>query len=78
MRYRFKIAFAILLGATMVWALACYLHVQAYNRYVQKVTGRYKPVWLWGLSIVLFPVGCYIGIAWIGFCVKLINLRKRG
>lgn len=41
MRREFKIAFVILLVATVVWSLACYLHVQAYNRYVQERIERY-------------------------------------
>ena len=31
MRRRYKMGFVILIVVTIVWALACYLHVTAYN-----------------------------------------------
>ena len=84
MRRRFKIAFVILLVATIVWTLACYLHVQAYNQMIEKKRQQvgdviiklidFYPVWAWRFAPVLLFVGFYIGVAWIGFCVKL---RKR-
>lgn len=93
MRRRFKIAFVILLVATIVWTLACYLHVQAYNRYVQEETERYismgfdeefvrgyidfKPFWSWGLSSLLFIIGFFVCVAWMGFLSGLYQLRKR-
>ena len=32
----FKIVFVVLLVATIVWTLACYLHVQAYNQMIEE------------------------------------------
>ena len=89
MRRRFKIAFVILLVATIVWTLACYLHVQAYNRMIDEKKQQvgeeffnrffdYPPVWMWRHGDVLLLIGFFMFFAWTGFCVELIKLRKRG
>ena len=83
MRRRFKIAFVILLVATIVWTLACYLHVQAYNQMIERyrqILGEhlylvtFEPIWAYGNGSLLFMIGFFIIIAWIGFCAEL---RKR-
>ena len=82
MRRRFKIAFVILLIATVVWALACYLHVQAYNQMIEGYRQRlgdeivdrlmdFKPVLMWGHGDVLLLIGFFMFFAWVGFCVEL-------
>ena len=88
MRRRFKIAFVILLIVTIVWSLACYLHVTAYNQMIEKkkqqvgeeIVDRlmdFYPVWMWGHGDVLLLIGFFLIMAWVGFLSELYRLRKR-
>ena len=85
MRRRFKIAFAILLVVTIVWALACYLHVQAYNQMIERyrqILGEalylvtFKPIWAVWNGPLLFIIGFFMIITWMGFLTELYRLRK--
>ena len=87
MRRRFKIAFVILLVATLVWALACYLHVQAYNQMIERKKQQvgeeiverlmdFKSVLAWGNGSLLFIIGFFMIFAWMGFLSELYRLRK--
>ena len=93
LRREFKFTFVILLVATVVWSLACYLQVQAYNKYIREETERYisigfseeqvrgyidfKPFLYWGLSSPLFIIGFFLIMAWTGFLSELYRLKKR-
>ena len=87
MRRRFKIAFMILLVATVVWALACYLHVTAYNQMIEGYKQRvgkefvekfmdFKSVLAWRNGSLLFMIGFFMVFAWAGFLSELYRLRK--
>ena len=87
MRRRFKFAFVILLVATLVWALACYLHVQAYNQMIERKKQQvgeeiverlmdFKSVLAWGNGSLLFIIGFFMIFAWMGFLSELYRLRK--
>ena len=87
MRRRFKIAFAILLVATIVWTLACYLHVQAYNQMIEKKRQQvgdeiikiidFYPVWIWGLGELLLGIGFGLGISWILVAYSFVSKHKK-
>ena len=88
MRRSFKIAFLILLIATIVWTLACYQHVSAYNQMItdakQRVGEEFfnrfydiAPVWAVWNGPLLFIIGFFMIFAWIGFLSELYRLRKR-
>ena len=93
MRRRFKIAFVMFLVVTVAWALACYLHVSAYNKYIREGTEHYLslgfseefvrgyvdfyPIWIWGHTPVLLIAGFFMILAWIGFCLKIREKAKR-
>ena len=85
-RRRFKIAFVILLVATIVWTLACYLHVTAYNQMIERyrqILGEhlylvtFKPIWAVWNGPLLFMIGFFMIFVWITFLSELYRLRKR-
>ena len=87
MRRKFKIGFAILIMATIIWMLAWYLHVSVYNKYIREGTEHYLslgfseefvrgyvdfyPIWIWGHTPMLLIAGFFIILAWIGFCLEI-------
>ena len=87
LRRNFKIAFVILLVVTIVWVLACFQHVKAYNQMIEKTREQwgdevmkfidFYPVWIWGLGQLLLGIGFGLGISWICFLSELYQLRKR-
>ena len=93
MRRRFKIAFVILMVVTVIWILACYLHVQTYNKYIRERRERYlsmgfpeeyvreyihfKPVWMWGHAGLLLLIGLFMFFVWIGFCAELRRKMRK-
>ena len=90
-RRRFKIVFVVFLVVTIVWALACYLHVQAYNKYIREETERFismgfdenyvrnhvdfYPVLMWGHADVLFMIGFFMIFAWMVFLSELYRRK---
>ena len=87
MKRRFKIAFVILLVVTIVWALACYQHVTAYNRMIEKKKQQvgeeiverlidFKSVLAVWNGPLLFIIGFFMIFAWMCFLTELYRLRK--
>jgi len=64
----------ILSAITIIWAIAVYQHIQAYNRMMQAcedseelvdMYGLRKPIFTWGNGPILMVSGCILAFAWI-------------
>jgi len=68
----------LLLGlciVTVLWLIASYQHVRAYNQMIEKDREKwgdaiveyrdYYPVWLWGWGKLLLFLGLLIAFAWV-------------
>ena len=88
MRGRKKLVATAMIVATAVWAVALYLHIQAYTRYVQKLIemeealgfppGFTDPhaVPLWGFGPYLVISGIFIIVAWIFLLPSLLGEKN--
>ncbi len=64
------IATIILLAITIIWAVALYQHILAYNRMLQvyeelELYGLPKPLFEWRNGPILMVSGCILAFAWI-------------
>ena len=66
MRRRFKIAFVILLVATVVWAVALYLHVQTWLEAIRKGIDALLYVGPFSISAIVI-VASWITLVWKQF-----------
>jgi len=58
----------ILLAITIIWAIAVYQHIQAYNRMMQEpweFYGLRESIFTWGNGPILMVSGCILAFAWI-------------
>ena len=74
---KFKLAFIILVTATIIWAIAFYYTLQEYHeRISQEPLSEWelrKPYWLWNGGLYVCVAGGFLFVAWICFIVVAID-----
>ena len=82
-----KLLLLCLVVLTILWLVAWFSHVAAYNHMIEEkkeqvgeeIVDRlmhFKPVLAWGNGSLLFMIGFFMVIAWMGFLSELYRLRK--
>ena len=86
---RKKLLLLLLLGITVLWLLACWQHVSAYNQMIEKAKEQwgdelvdkivdFRPIYSWRSGELLVMMGIFIAIAWIVNIFKsVMELKKR-
>ena len=86
-KLRKKILLLVLLGATILWLLAWYQHVSAYNQMREDDIERvgkeiaelidYYPVWIWGWGQLLLVIGILLAMAWTVIIFEMVKRVKK-
>ena len=84
---RKKLLSLALFALTILWLIASYQHVRAYNQLIEEDRERlgdelaelldYEPVWLYGWGELLFFTGLLIAIAWIIIIYEVVKKVKK-
>jgi hypothetical protein len=88
-----KLLIIALIVVTVVWTVALYLHIQAYNRYIQDSIERwiargfdedfvrgildFTPFWIWQFGPALVVSALIIFEAWIGVIILTFQYMIR-
>ena len=84
MKDRFKLAFVVLLIATIVWGISFYLILQEYYEFVEglseleRIWGDWDPWWRWNGMPWVIVAGMGLLIAWALLINEAIHARARG
>jgi len=71
---KFKLAFTVLLIATIIWGITFYYTLQGYREYCEwfdeqplSEWGLRKPYWCWNGGLYVLVIGGFLTVTWIGF-----------
>jgi len=84
MKDRFKLAFVVLLIATIAWGISFYLILQEYYEFVEglgeleRIWGHWVPWWRWNGIPWVIVAGMGLLVAWALLINEAIHARARG